>query len=173
MDTDQSSAPSTVRTDTLDRLADRIEAEIDRLRRKRPHLEERIDRAANIIVAQLSCRRGRPIRVRISPSGSARFLVNGSGGAVYTVNPESWTCSCPDHHRRDAVCKHALACYVLNRAAQPAPLTTRVKVRECDGCQQTFARRDLVEVQHEHQNEHHFPGDVLCRGCADRSGVEW
>ena len=137
-----------MRTDTpLDRIADRVELEIDRLRTKRPHLEDRIDRASGIIVQHLACRRQRVIQVRIGASGQNTFLVNGSKGAAYTVG-----------------CKHSLAAYILRRAVMPAR-----RPRTCDGCEGRFPRGEMVEV---HENEQYFPGDLLCRSCADRAGVE-
>jgi len=169
VDSTKSSALPPARTSPLEQIADRIEEEIQNLRARRPHLEARIDRAAGILVTHLACPRQRVIRFRIAANGRGSFLVNGSGGAVYTVDPTSWTCSCPDHHRRDAICKHALASFLLMRASLPA----RVQVRECDGCQQTFARRDLVEVQSHHESDQWFPGDFLCKPCAGRGGVEW
>ena len=98
-------------------VAERIEQELERLRVARPHLASRISRAENILVTHLSCRRQRVIRVRVGRDGRARFLVCGSGGAVYVVDPASWSCTCPDHHRRGAACKHALACWALWRAS--------------------------------------------------------
>jgi ribosomal protein S27E len=60
------------------------------------------------------------IHVRVR-DGRPRFLVNGSGGAVYVVDPNGWGCSCPDAHRRGKGCKHSLACWALWRAsARPA-----------------------------------------------------
>ncbi len=101
-------------------VAEAVERELDRLRQARPALSSRISRAENILVAHLSCRRQRLIRVRVNADG-ARFLVSGSGGAVYVVDPEDWGCSCPDAHRRGKGCKHALACWALWRAsARPA-----------------------------------------------------
>jgi hypothetical protein len=98
-----------------DYVAETVERELGRLRAARPRLAERIARAENIVVTHLSCRRQRVIRVRIR-DGRARFLVSGSKGAVYVVNPGDWSCSCSDHHRRGAGCKHALACWALWRA---------------------------------------------------------
>ena len=94
------------------------EAELERLRAARPHLRSRISRAENILVTHLSCRRANIIRVRCSHSlGSRRvFLVRGSGGAVYVVDPEGWGCSCPDAHRRGKGCEHSIACWALWRA---------------------------------------------------------
>ncbi len=102
-------------------LAEAVEHELDRLRAARPILASRISRAENILVTHLSCKRQRLIRVRIGASGQARFLVNGSGGVVYAVDPEGWQCSCLHAHRRGKGCKHALACWALWRAsARPA-----------------------------------------------------
>ncbi len=97
-------------------VAETVERILGRLKAARPRLAERISRAENILVTHLSCRRQREIRVRVR-DGRARFLVSGSKGAVYVVDPASWGCSCPDHHRRGAGCKHALACWALWRAS--------------------------------------------------------
>ncbi len=97
-------------------VAEAVERELGRLKAARPHLAGRIARAENILVTHLSCRRQRVIRVRVR-DGRARFLVSGSGGAVYVVDPGDWSCTCPDHHRRGAGCKHALACWALWRAS--------------------------------------------------------
>lgn len=160
---DRSVAPPEAHPNPLDRIAARVEEEIARLREKRPHLEERIDRAAGIIVQHLACRRQRTIRVRLH-AGHARFLVDGSNGTVYSITPTDWSCSCPDHHRRGGICKHGIAAYLVWRAAQPA-----VRKRTCDGCDQRFPRGEMAEVQ---ENEQYFPGDLLCKQCADRAGVE-
>jgi len=134
-------------------IAESIEPELDRVKAARPGLASRVDRAENIIVTYLSCRRQRMIRVRVNARG-VRFLVSGSKGAVYVVDPASWSCSCPDHHRRGSGCKHALACWALWRvSARPAhrvevaeevPVEAMVvavaeergsyEVRECCGC---------------------------------------
>ncbi len=104
----------------VETIAERIERELERVRAARPALSSRISRAEGIVVTHLSCRRQRLIRVRVR-DGRPRFLVSGSKGAVYVVDPASWGCSCPDHHRRGAGCKHALACWALWRAsARPA-----------------------------------------------------
>ena len=104
-------------------ILDRIEAEIDRLKRHRPHLEAKITKSSNILVAHFAGRPAMPIvRIRITPSGKARFLFASLGerGVVYSVDPQSLSCSCPDHHRRGTICKHGLAAYILQRVAQPA-----------------------------------------------------
>jgi hypothetical protein len=109
-----------IESSVVETIAERIEQELARVRAARPVLSSRISRAENILVTHLSCRRQRVIRVRVR-DGRPRFLVSGSGGAVYVVDPETWGCSCPDHHRRGKGCKHALACWALWRAsARPA-----------------------------------------------------
>ena len=136
-------------------IAESVERELERLRAARPGLASRVDRAANIVATHLSCRRQRVIRVRVS-GGVARFLVSGSKGAVYVVDPASWSCTCPDAHRHGKGCKHALACWALARAGGPparragivaaCPVEIPVEalavaesggsyaVRECPGC---------------------------------------
>ncbi len=116
--------PAPVFAPELETAAEAVERELERVWAARPHLAGRISRAENIIVAHLSCRRQRVIRVRVR-DGRARFLVSGSGGAVYVVDPADWNCTCPDHHRRGAGCKHSLACWALWRAsARPAALSS-------------------------------------------------
>ncbi len=118
-----------IETSVSQTIAERIEQELDRLRAARPALAARIDRAGNILVTHLSCRRSNVIRVRVGADGP-RFLVSSasSKGAVYVVDPASWACSCPDAHRHGRGCKHALACWALWRAsARPAlPVAVRV-----------------------------------------------
>jgi hypothetical protein len=156
-------------SDTPEEIAARIEEEIDRVRQLRPALYDRLDRAANILGVHLSCPRHRPIRVRVR-DGRATFLVNGSKGAVYVVEPRSWSCSCPDFHRADlGACKHSLACFVLWRASR-APR----KKRTCCGCDGRFPAGDTIELHDgNHDNLMYFHGDVLCRVCAHKAGVEW
>ena len=97
-------------------VLDALEDQIERLRRARPHLDSRITKAEPIIVTQLACPRRRIIRVHVGV-GHMHYLVAGTGGAVYTVDRNDWSCSCPDHHRRGGICKHAISCWVLERAA--------------------------------------------------------
>lgn len=144
-----------------DELAVRIEEEVDRLRKKRPHLQARIDRAANILVTHLACPRQRPIRVRVR-QGRPRVLVNGSGGSVYAVDPRTWDCSCPDHHRRDGICKHGIAVYVLVRASRPRPAP---QLLGCTSCSKVLPASELIEVTHEDESLTWFPGDLLCKVC--------
>jgi hypothetical protein len=146
-----------------DELAARIERELERLKAKRPALAPRIGRAANLLVTHLACPRQRVIRVRVR-QGRPRFLVNGSGGTVYSVDPSDWSCTCPDHHRRGGVCKHGLACYVLVRASRPAP-----KGLTCEACGERFPRRVMVEVQ---ESLTFHEGDLLCTPCWIDSDAE-
>ena len=109
-------------------IAKAVEAELNRLRAARPSLALRIDRAGNILVTHLSCRRRRVIRVRVGADGKQHYLVNGSGGNVYSVNAD-FSCSCPDAHRRGKGCKHSIAVWALSKACwrgkTARPKTTR------------------------------------------------
>jgi hypothetical protein len=103
-------------------LGERAEAELRRVRAARPHLGSRCERAEGILVSHLACGgSGGVIRARVRGGELVGFLVRGSGGSVYRVEPwGSWRCSCPDHHRRGKACKHALACWALWRTGRPA-----------------------------------------------------
>jgi hypothetical protein len=105
-----------------------VEAALARLREARPHLESRLGRAATIVVVHLSsAARTRPIRCRIRKDGRRAYLVSSltSGGAVYEVDPRSWSCSCSDYHRRGAACKHGIAAWILaNAVPSTAPQTS-------------------------------------------------
>lgn len=107
----------------VETIAERVELELGRVRAARPELSSRISRTGGIVVTHLSCRRQRIIRVRTNADG-ARFLVSGSGGAVYVVDPSDWVCSCPDAHRWGRGCKHALACWALWRASVRPTVST-------------------------------------------------
>ena len=151
-----------------ERIARRVERELERLRAARPHLDARISRAENILVTHLACKQQRIIRVRVDCDGRARFLVNGSGGAVYVVNPSDWSCTCPDHHRRGAACKHSIACWALWRASARPATTAR-----CASCGEVHPRRDLIEVgaaEAEHSLDAR-EGERYCQPCAVRCGV--
>ena len=127
--TEPSVAPPAHTPTPTEVLAERVEQELERLRASRPELEGRIDRAASILVMQLSSpAHQRPMRVRAGSGGTRVLVASASqGGVVYSVDPAAWTCSCPDHHRRGGACKHAVAAYVLQRAA------TRRGCRLCHG----------------------------------------
>ena len=90
-------------------IAECVEQELARVRAARPSLASRISRAENILVTHHSSRRQRVLRVR-TYGGRAPFLVSGSGGAVYIVDPASWSCSCPDHYLGGAAWGHSVAC---------------------------------------------------------------
>ena len=79
-------------TSVVETIAGRFEQELARLRAARPALASRISHAESILVTHLSCRRQRAIRVRVR-EGRVRFLVSGSGGAVYAVDPNDWSLS--------------------------------------------------------------------------------
>jgi len=106
-------------------LAEIMERDIARLKAFRPHLASRIERAEHILVTQLSVTNGsRPVKVRVHADGSRSYRV-ASGSKLarsYAVSPATWGCECPDHGRRRAACKHALACWVLERAYRPSPV---------------------------------------------------
>ena len=84
-------AAPTLAPERLETIAEAVERELERLKAARPHLAGRIERAENILVTHLSCRRQRLVRVRVR-DGRPRFLVSGSGGAVYVIDPASWEC---------------------------------------------------------------------------------
>ena len=173
----------------LDTIAESVERELSRVAAHRPGLASRAERAGNIVVTHLSCRRQRVIRVRVR-DGRARFLISGSGGAMYIVNPGDWSCSCPDHHRRGAGCKHSIACWALWRAsARPAlpgvevaedlePVEETIgrevvaasKLHACAGCSARFHGRDLFEVR---ESLTYFAGDLLCPDCYAGSDADF
>ena len=157
----------------VERIAQAVEEELTRLKAARPALSSRIERAEAILVMQLSVAGGyRPIKVRIHHDGSRSYIVR-SGSKLcreYTVNPYIWSYDCPDHRRRHAACKHAIACWALERAfGRPA---SPERTAACSGCGERFERRELVEVTEDHENLTFFVGDKLCRqGCARSHGV--
>lgn len=136
-------------------LLDKIEDELDRLRRGRPQLEATIQKASNILTAHLA---GRPrhqiVRVRTSKSGKPRFLfTNLSGsGATYVVDVASWSCTCPAAHRYEGVCKHGVAAFILWRVSRVADRSHGTVIRrDPDGC---FAcEGGLVRSSQPHRND--------------------
>jgi hypothetical protein len=147
-----------------------MERDIARLKTARPKLASRIERAEHILVTQLSTPGGsRPVKVRLHADGSRSYAVR-SGSKLrrsYLVSPASWSCECADHRKRRAACKHALACWVLERAFGSSPGGA------CSGCGAHFASRDLVELREDnHDDLTYFDGDLLCPACADAAGVE-
>jgi len=158
-------------------IAEIMERDIARLKSVRPHLASRIERAEHILVAQLSTANGsRPVKVRVHADGTRSYTVR-SGSRLcrsYLVDQTSWECECPDHKRRQAACKHALACWVLERAGKPSPELLGSGEGGCSGCGEHFASRDLVELQEDnHDGLTYFDGNQLCRVCADNAGVDY
>jgi hypothetical protein len=145
-------------------LLERIEEVIARLRAKRPDLDYLIDRATGIITTHLACRQQRVVVIRIGLGGRPKFLFRSLNelGATYVINPSVWSCTCPAYHRTGGPCKHVLSAWIMWSVARP-----RGKRLSCAGCAKTLPRRELVEVQHEDRSEQHFPGDHLCKTCAN------
>ncbi len=164
-------------------IAESIEHELDRVKAARPSLASRVERAENILAVHLSCRRQNLIKVRVS-NGGARFLVSGSKGAVHVVDPASWSCTCPDHHRRGSGCKHSIACWALWRAGASRPALSGLThvgdiiesairpVATCVSCGDRRLVEDLVEAV-EGDNLTHDAGTRFCRPCVLSSGVSF
>lgn len=145
----------------LDCIAESVEREIERLKELRPTLEARIDRAASILVLQLSSRRDHsPMRVRVGADKRPRVLVASStaGGAVYVVDPTDWSCTCPDYHRRggEGVCKHAVATFLLWRVGKHP--------RGCPAC-----HGGTVYLTHEEGGQERTE-PMPCRRCGGKPG---
>jgi hypothetical protein len=143
-------------------LAELIEAEIERVREARPHLSTRLDKASNLLLLQLaSPPRQRPVKVRIAADGRRWFLVSSSssGGVVYSVDPATYSCSCPDAHRRGVGCKHGLCCFILGRVAH-------AQSRGCSACDRgwVFLGEEIVDSATGEATTFHNP--VRCRRCA-------
>jgi hypothetical protein len=147
-----------------DRLAQAVEREIERLRELRPELDSRICKAASILVMQLASNpRSRPVRVRISKDGTAKFLVDSAtvGGGVHVVDRKGWQCNCPDAHRRlGKGCKHAITCYVLERVA-------RVLRKGCSACHGGWVYNHETIVDPESGEITEAINPVRCRRCGD------
>jgi hypothetical protein len=127
---EESLAHAPARNTPLEVIASRIEADLDRLRRHRPILAGRVDRAATVLIVHLSSPpRTRPIKCRVRKGGRRVYLVSSltSGGVTYEVNPDSWTCSCPDFHRKGTGCKHGIASWALMRSAMLRDLADHVE----------------------------------------------
>lgn len=46
--------------------------------------------------------------------------------------------------------------------------------RKCAGCRREFRKENLITVHvGRHDNLHFFDGDLICRPCAQRNGVEF
>jgi hypothetical protein len=118
-------------------LAEAIEEEIGRIREARPYLSSRIDKAAGLLVSQLSLpTQTRPIKVRIGVGGTKRgFLVASasSPGATYSVDCGNYGCTCPDAQRRGIGCKHSIACWCLKAVDSRARWRRRQGCKVCNG----------------------------------------
>jgi hypothetical protein len=145
-----------------ERIADAVEREIELLRRLRPHLDARLDRASGILVLHLSSPRARTLKVRVGADRRPRFLVRSTnGGGVYVVDPADWSCSCPDFHRRGGAspCKHGLAAFILWRAGR------RQEGKGCERCLNgwVYLGERVVDRESGEVVEAHNP--VPCRRC--------
>ncbi len=100
-----------------------------------------------------------------SYQGGGRWLVPSGtdAGNVYEVRtgtrPERNRCECRgfSSHRH---CSHVVA---AERTAKKSSV--------CDGCGKRVWRRDLVEVNEDHESLTWFVGDLLCRPCARAHGL--
>jgi hypothetical protein len=127
----RASRGSDARASDREDLAALVEQEIERIREARPHLSSRLDRVSNLLLLQLaSPPRQRPVKVRVGADGERVFLVRStsSPGVVYRVDCATYSCSCPDAHRRGIGCKHGLCCFILRRVA-------RMQRRGCSACE--------------------------------------
>ena len=161
-------------------IAERIEEDLDRLRRARPILDARIDRAARIVVVQLSSPpAARPIKCRVRRGGRRVLLVASlrSGGVTYEVCPDDWTCSCPDFHRKGTGCKHGVAAWALWRASlaceagghmdRIGETNDRVHSGGCGACHGAgwvYLDEDVIDPESGEVGKAHNP--VRCRSCA-------
>jgi hypothetical protein len=159
-------------TASLAHVAQQVEQELDRLRRARPHLENRLIRAERIIVAQLSLANGhRPIKVRLCADGTRAYSVR-SGSKLkvaYNVDPATFECSCPWAESGGSGCSHSIACWLLARVVSDVPRAPSGATRQCDGCRERFPHRDLFDVPE--GNLIFFEGEMVCRKCAAAHGV--
>jgi len=110
-----------------------------------------VDRAATILVVHLSSPpRSRPIRCRVRRGGKRVLLVESlsAGGVTYEVDPDNWTCSCPDFHRKGTGCKHGVTSWALWKAALPREVAAHVeRVQEIDDRVQREAAHDDDEEE--------------------------
>ncbi len=83
------------------------------------------------------------------------------GPLFYVVDLKNGLCTCPDYPPEGERCKHV-----------SAAAYKKAKTATCSGCRKRFRPRDLVELNEDnHDNLTWFDGDLLCRGCANSSGV--
>jgi hypothetical protein len=143
-------------------ISEAVEEELARLREKRPGLVSRIDRASHLLVVHLSDPHSGTIRVRIGANRRPRFVVRSlTSAGVYVVDPrDSWRCSCPDHRRRAAACKHALACWCLRVADR------RARREGCQACVDGWVYIGEEVIDSETGEARTFHNPVRCRRCA-------
>lgn len=79
---------------------------------------------------------------------------------VYLARLRHQSCTCEDHWRTGAVCKHVFGAHVV-----------RAKTATCAGCGSRFRRGNLYEVTEDHDSLTWFVGDLLCEECALAHGV--
>jgi hypothetical protein len=94
---------------------------LDRIKAKRPALASRVERAEHILTVQLSVANGmRPIKVRRHADGTHTYIVKAGSKLQreYTVEAGTFVCTCPDATHRGAICKHGVACFVLETVAR-------------------------------------------------------
>lgn len=92
------------------------------------------------------------------------------------MDASSWSCSCPDHHRRGEACKHGLAAWVLWRASltrqerehidRVEEINDRVQGGSCDACHGSwvYLDEDVIDPESGEVSKVHNP--VRCRSCA-------
>jgi len=103
---------ASVAAERIERIVDIL----DRIKAKRPALASRVERAEHILTVQLSVANGmRPIRIRRHADGSHHYIVKAGSKLqkIYTVEPLTFRCDCPDATNRNTACKHGIAAYVL------------------------------------------------------------
>ncbi len=61
----------------------------------------------------------------------------------------------------------------LAHPTRTVPAETRpLRLRPCSGCSESVPRRELIELHEDnHDNLSYFPGELLCRECANAAGV--
>jgi len=102
---------------------------------------------------------------RINPDTYKVKSQNGSGSYLVVRNGKEWSCECPDHKYRQAVCKHIYAVYFsLNLRqrviSQVQPTIETLKIEGCTHCGSLNAVKIGVR--------HNIHGDVqryLCKNC--------
>lgn len=147
-------------------IADAVERELDRLRQARPGLVARIDRAGQILLRQLSLPpRQRPLRVRVRSDGRDRRVLARSMSEpdlVYTVDAESFECSCPDAaHHGGRGCKHGISAWILGQVDHRRP-RSQLGCAVCNAGWVTISEVLVSEETGEAEEVHNV---IPCRRC--------